>query len=170
MRLTLVPVLLATAVCTGAGYVVTVVLPAADKATTRGTANTPDYTVGAVAGRRVYGREGCAQCHTRGVRDTYTDGGLAERPTRPGDTLADRPALLGDVRYGPDLRCVGDRVPGVSAGATNEEKVAAMEAYLADPPAYHDGSTMPSYSFLSATDLRRLATYLVAQTCPEVTE
>jgi cbb3-type cytochrome oxidase cytochrome c subunit len=169
-RLTLVPVLVATAVFTGAGYGVTVVLPASDTATTRRTADTPEYTKGAVHGRQIYAGEGCAQCHTRGVRDTASDAGLAGRPTRPGDTLADRPALLGDVRYGPDLRCIGDRVPGVAAGATEDDKIAAMVAYLAEPADYHHGSTMPSYRFLPSTELRRLATFLVAQTCPEAAE
>ncbi len=166
-RPTLLPVLLATTAMLGAGYATTVVLPAADKATRTRTDGTKSYTVGEVHGRGRYATEGCVQCHTKGVRDTFSDAGLAGRPTRPGDTLSDRPALLGEVRYGPDLSCIGDRVPGVLQGSTEDEKVEAMMAYLAAPAAYHEGSTMPAYDHLSSTDLRRLASYLVAQTCED---
>lgn len=173
-RLTLLPVLLGSALLLGGGFAVTVALPTADAVTTTETDATRGYTVGEVRGREIYVNQGCVYCHTQQVRDTYTDAGLGGRPTRPGDTLADRPASLGEVRLGPDLRCVGDRVPGASTedgdvgaadDAAREELVAAMIRYLRDPGAVREASGMPSYQHLSRNDLRRLATYLVGLRC-----
>ena len=167
-RTTMLPVLLGTALFVGAGYAVTVLLPVADRANTTRTGSTPSYTKGEAAGRDVYVNQGCVYCHTQQVRDTFTDAGLAERPTRAGDTLGARPGLLGQARYGPDLACVGDRVPGAAEDAGHDAQVAAMVAYLQDPAGVHPGSTMPSYRHLSATQLRRLASYLVALHCAGV--
>ncbi|HVE63492.1 MAG TPA: cbb3-type cytochrome c oxidase subunit II [Mycobacteriales bacterium] len=164
-RLTLLPVLLGSAVLLGSGFAVTVALPTADAVTTTVTDATRAYTKGEVAGREIYVNQGCVYCHTQQVRDTFTDAKLAQRPTRPGDTLADRPANLGETRYGPDLRCVGDRVPGADAGADRAAQVEAMADYLRDPGAVHQDSSMPSYSYLSGKDLDRLASYLVGLSC-----
>lgn len=173
-RLTLLPVLLGSAVLLGTGFVVTVALPTADAVTTTETDATRAYTVGEARGREIYVNQGCIYCHTQQVRDTYTDAALGTRPTRPGDTLADRPASLGDVRVGPDLRCVGDRVPGASGDDSDADAaddaaraalVDAMVDYLRDPDAVRDDSGMPSYEHLSRDDLRRLATYLVGLRC-----
>jgi len=166
-RLTLLPILLGSAVLLGTGFAVTVALPTADAVTTSPTDATRAYTKGEVAGREIYVNQGCVYCHTQQVRDTFTDAGLADRPTRPGDTLSDRPASFGETRYGPDLRCVGDRPPGAHAeeGGDREAQVEAMVEYLRDPAAVHPDSAMPSYSYLSSTDLRRLASYLVGLTC-----
>ncbi|HVE98837.1 MAG TPA: cbb3-type cytochrome c oxidase subunit II [Mycobacteriales bacterium] len=170
-RTTLLPVLLGSAVLLGAGFVTTVALPTADAVTTTETDATRGYTVGEARGREIYVNQGCVYCHTQQVRDTYTDAGLGGRPTRPGDTLADRPASLGEVRFGPDLRCVGDRVPGASSDvegddeAGREELVEAMVDYLRNPDAVHEDSGMPSYRHLSRNDLRRLAAYLVGLQC-----
>ncbi|MFN2625731.1 MAG: hypothetical protein ABR520_06555, partial [Mycobacteriales bacterium] len=66
----------------------------------------------------------------------------------------------------------GDRVPGMvgdtgGAGGDAAElrRVAAMIAYLKAPAQFHHGSTMPSYAFLSGTELRRLAIYLTHLRC-----
>ena len=155
MRLTLLPVLLGSAVFLGAGYAATVVLPTADAANTTRTGDTHEYTRQEAKGRDIYARQGCVLCHTKQVRDTFSDATLGDRPTRPGDTVADRPGLLGESRFGPDLTCVGDRAEG-----THDEKVEAMMEYLRDP-----GGSMPSYDYLSDNDLRRLAAYVVAQEC-----
>ena len=164
-RLTLLPALLGSAVMLGAGFAVTVALPAADAVTRSSTETTRAYTEGEVDGREVYVNQGCVYCHSQQVRDTYTDAGLADRPTRPGDTLTDRPASLGEVRFGPDLRCVGDRVPGVAGDADRDDAVDAMIEYLRDPDSVHADSGMPSYAHLSRSDLRRLAKYLVGLQC-----
>ena len=173
-RVTLMPVLLGSAVLLGTGFAVTVALPTADAVTTTETDATRAYTVGETRGREIYVNQGCVYCHTQQVRDTYTDASIGERPTRPADTLADRPASLGEIRLGPDLRCVGDRVPGAGHDADDasadddaarEALVDAMVAYLRDPDSVHEDSGMPSYRHLSGADLHRLATYLVGLRC-----
>lgn len=164
MRMTLLPVLAGPALLLAAAYGVTVVLPATADANTHRTAQTREYTKGAVKGHRVYANNGCVSCHTLQRRDAFTDAGLFDAPTSPGEDLNDSPAMLGQARYGPDLSCVGDRI-AASAGASEEDRINATIAYLEDPSSVHHGSTMPSFRFLKSADLRRLAAYLVEHTC-----
>jgi len=166
-RLTLLPVLLGSVVALGAGFGVTVALPTADAVTTTETDTTRVYTKGEVQGREIYVNQGCVYCHSQQVRDTLTDAGLADRPTRPGDTLADHPASFGEVRFGPDLRCVGDRVPGGDRDAERDDLVDAMMDYLRHPSSVREDSDMPAYEHLSTKELRRLAKYLVGLQCDD---
>jgi cytochrome c oxidase cbb3-type subunit 2 len=160
--MTLFPVLAGPALLVALGYGVTVVAPANAK-TDRAAART--YTKGAEKGRHLYATNGCVYCHSLARRDTYTDAGLGGTPSTPDEALNDRPALLGQARYGPDLSCVGDRVPRADANATTDQKIDLMVAYLTHPSLIHKGTTMPSYQVLRTADLRRLATYLVEHTC-----
>lgn len=166
-RMTLLPVLAGPALLVGIGYGVTVVAPATADSTTTRSAETRPYTVGAVKGRGLYANNGCVHCHSLQRRDTFADAGLGPAPSSEKEDLNDRPAMLGLARYGPDLSCVGDRVPGAAEDADGEAKVDAMVAYLEEPSSVHPGSTMPSYRFLKQADLRRLAAYLVEHTCGE---
>jgi cbb3-type cytochrome oxidase cytochrome c subunit len=164
--MTLLPVLAGPALLVGAGYAVTVVVPATASVNTHRTVATRTYTKGALKGHALYAANGCVSCHTLARRDTFTDAGLGSATTGASEDLNDRPAMHGDARYGPDLSCVGDRIPG-----PNEDyKVAAAMAYLQDPAAVHHGTTMPSYRFLKTADLRQLAMFLVEHSClPEAT-
>lgn len=164
-RMTLLPVLVGPALLVGAGYGVTVVAPAATN--TDRAATTREYTVGAVKGRDLYASNGCVTCHSLQRRDAFGDAGLGPAESSEKDDLDDRPAMLGQARYGPDLSCVGDRVPGAEDGAGHDAKVDAMIAYLQEPSSVHEGSTMPSYRFLRIADLRRVASYLVEHACAE---
>lgn len=166
-RMTLLPVLAGPALFVALGYGVTVVAPATADVTTTRTEESREHTVAGVKGRGLYGSNGCVYCHTRQVRDAFTDASLAHEPSSAGQGLNDVPGLQGQARYGPDLACVGDRVPGTGDNATKDEKVAAMVRYLEDPAAVHPGSTMPSYRHLVHRDLQRLATFLVEHTCGE---
>jgi cytochrome c oxidase cbb3-type subunit 2 len=65
----------------------------------------------------------------------------------PGDYAHEEPMVLGVARMGPDLMHVGTR-GGVTAGQ------------LTDPRADRPWSTMPSYDYLSATDLAVLVAYV----------
>jgi cbb3-type cytochrome oxidase cytochrome c subunit len=165
--MTLLPVLAVPALLVAIGYGVTVVAPATADANTHRTAGTRSYTKGAVKGRALYANNGCVACHTLARRDTFTDAALGGAPTGPDEALNDAPALSGDARYGPDLSCVGDRVPGAKENAAGDARIDAMVAYLRQPSAVHPGSTMPSYRFLRSADLRRLAQFLVEHTCAE---
>jgi cbb3-type cytochrome oxidase cytochrome c subunit len=166
-RMTLLPVLAGPAIALAAGYAVTVVAPATAKVNTHRTDDTTTYTVGAVKGHRLYAANGCVYCHSLARRDAYTDAGLAPTTSGPAERLNDDPALIGQARYGPDLSCVGDRVPGAEETADENAKVAAMVGYLQEPSAVHHGTTMPSYRVLRIADLQHLAQYLIAQTCSE---
>jgi len=54
-------------------------------------------------GRIIYGREGCAYCHTEQVRSLATDVRRFGAPTEPWETKYDYPQLWGTRRIGPDL-------------------------------------------------------------------
>lgn len=169
-RMTLAPVLAGPALLVAIGYGVTVVAPAVAETNTERTEQTVAHTKDARAGRDVYAGNGCVYCHSLQRGDSYADAGLGPAPSSNKEDLNDRPAMHGQARYGQDLSCVGDRVPGAAADAEAQAKVEAMVAYLREPARVHPGSTMPSYRALSNDDLRKLATYLVERTCPEATE
>lgn len=164
-RMTLLPVIAGPALLVAVGYGVTVVAPATANTNTERAAETRQYSVGATKGRELYAKNGCVYCHSLQRRDVYADAGLGPAPSSNKEDLNDRPAMHGQARYGPDLSCVGDRVPGAAADAGDDAAVEAMAAYLREPAAAHPGSTMPSYRFLSNDDLRRLASYLVEHRC-----
>jgi len=166
-RMTLLPVLAGPALLVALGYAVTVVAPATADANTSRTAASREHTVAGVKGRGLYGSNGCVYCHTRQIRDAFTDAAAGDEPSSAGQGLNDVPGLQGQARYGPDLTCVGEHVPGASGAATTEQRIAAMVAYLEDPAAVHPGSTMPSYGHLEHRDLQRLAAFLVEHTCGE---
>ncbi|HEY3617415.1 MAG TPA: cbb3-type cytochrome c oxidase subunit I, partial [Candidatus Sulfotelmatobacter sp.] len=54
-------------------------------------------------GRVIYGREGCAYCHTQQVRSLAADVRRFGTPTEPWETKYDYPQLWGTRRIGPDL-------------------------------------------------------------------
>src|SRR6202049_776731 len=54
-------------------------------------------------GRVIYGREGCAYCHTEQVRSLAADVRRFGTPTEPWETKYDYPQLWGTRRIGPDL-------------------------------------------------------------------
>jgi cytochrome c oxidase cbb3-type subunit I/II len=54
-------------------------------------------------GRVIYGREGCAYCHTQQIRSLAADVRRFGTPTEPWETKYDYPQLWGTRRIGPDL-------------------------------------------------------------------
>jgi cytochrome c oxidase cbb3-type subunit 2 len=142
--------------CLALAFVVGVVLPLGDPAVRAAAPGEPrSYDELALRGRSLYVREGCVTCHTQAVRDAYADAGLGPRPSEPGDYRNEAPNLIGTVRLGPDLTCVGDR----------QRDPDWFVRHLRDPQAVRRGSTMPSYAFLSEAELRALAAYLLRLTC-----
>jgi mono/diheme cytochrome c family protein len=63
----------------------------------------PMLTASEQRGRVIYGREGCAYCHTQQVRSLATDVRRFGAPTEPWETKYDYPQLWGTRRIGPDL-------------------------------------------------------------------
>lgn len=147
---TLVSVLLA--------FFVSVWLPISGGGTAEGSSvESRSYDATALLGRTLYIREGCFSCHTQGVRDTFADSQLGQAPSDPGLYTNEAPNLIGVLRLGPDLACVGDR----------EDDPTWYVKHLSDPESVHEHSTMPSYDYLSAKELQAIAAYLLRLTCEE---
>lgn len=134
-----------------------VVLPITDPARSADARGVPrSYDRLALQGRALYIREGCFTCHSQMVRSAFADSALGPRPSLAGDYLNEAPSLIGGQRVGPDLTCVGD----------NESLNAQWHVrHLRNPRAEREGSTMPSYSYLSTRELQALAAYILSLTC-----
>jgi cbb3-type cytochrome oxidase cytochrome c subunit len=104
------------------------------------------YTQIELAGRQIFQRENCYVCHSQFVR--FQDEGMG--PTsQAGDFAYDRVNLLGTLRNGPDLSYEGGLYP-------DEWHV----GHLKRPRSYLPGSYMPSYDYLSDTEIRALVAYI----------
>jgi mono/diheme cytochrome c family protein len=66
-------------------------------------AHPPDLTASEQRGRAIYGREGCAYCHTQQIRYVESDVKRFGRATLAWETIFDYPQLWGTRRIGPDL-------------------------------------------------------------------
>src|SRR5512133_2379615 len=105
-----------------------------------------------LAGRDVYQREGCVNCHTQTVRPLKSEvvrykGSRAEEPAAryslAGEFAYDHPFLWGSKRTGPDLAFEGWIKPAA----------AWQEAHLVKPQALVPRSNMPAYAFLRSARL-----------------
>ena len=100
-----------------------------------------------LAGRDLYQREGCVNCHTQTVRPLRSEvvrykGNRAEEPNAryslAGEFAYDHPFLWGSKRTGPDLAFEGWL-----------KSAAWQYAHFEDPQAIVPKSNMPSYAFLA---------------------
>lgn len=94
-------------------------------------------TAAEARGRVVYGREGCAYCHTEQVRVIAADVVRFGAPTAPWETQYDYPHLWGTRRIGPDL----SREHGLRTDDWHF-------AHLFNPRATVPDSIMPPYPWL----------------------
>src|SRR5512143_1678289 len=101
-----------------------------------------------LAGRDVYQREGCVNCHTQTVRPLrsevvrYKGSRAPEKAARyslAGEFAYDHPFLWGSKRTGPDLAFEGWIKPSASW----------HRAHYLDPQSKVARSNMPSYAFLA---------------------
>ena len=101
------------------------------------------YTPLELAGRDIYIREGCNNCHTQMVRTLRAETERYGTYTQPGEHIYDRPHLWGSKRTGPDLAREGVIRPS------------AIWHYrhLVRPRSMIEGSIMPNYPWLAADDL-----------------
>lgn len=146
-----------TIVCLVLAFVVTVLLPITGESTAAEAGDPRTYDEQELAGRALYIRESCFACHTQTVRDTYSDSILANAPSEPGLYDNEAPNLIGVIRLGPDLTCVGDR----------QDDRNWYVRHLKDPQSEREDSTMPKYGYLSNRELQALASYLLSLTCGE---
>jgi cytochrome c oxidase cbb3-type subunit II len=146
-----------TIACLLLAFVVTVLLPITGESTAAEEGTPRSYDELALMGRALYIREGCFSCHTQAVRDTFSDSLLGPSPSQPGLYDNEAPNLIGVIRLGPDLTCVGDR----------QDDPEWYVKHLEDPGSVREHSTMPTYGYLSSKELNALAAYLLRLTCEE---
>jgi cytochrome c oxidase cbb3-type subunit I/II len=106
-----------------------------------GRLQTP-YTALELAGRDIYQREGCVNCHSQMVRPLVEERLRYGEPSTAGEFIYDHPFLWGSKRSGPDLHRVGPKYPALW-----------HLQHLTDPRSTSPGSNMPSYAFLAGNDV-----------------
>ena len=92
-----------------------------------------------LAGRDVYVREGCGNCHSQMVRTLRFETERYGHYSLAGESVYDRPFLWGSKRTGPDLARIGGRY------SDDWHRV-----HLEDPRAVVPESNMPAFPWLSA--------------------
>jgi len=100
------------------------------------------FTALEVAGRDIYIREGCNNCHSQMVRPFRHELERYGEYGKPGETVYEHPFLWGSKRTGPDLAREGGKYP-------NLWHVRHME----DPRSTSPRSLMPPYPWLLEREL-----------------
>jgi cytochrome c oxidase cbb3-type subunit 2 len=91
-----------------------------------------------LAGRDVYVREGCYNCHSQMIRPFRSETERYGPYTTAGETVYDRPFQFGSKRTGPDLARVGGRY------SDDWQRL-----HMMDPRALVPESNMPGYPWLA---------------------
>ncbi len=112
------------------------------------------YTPLELAGRDIYVREGCYNCHSQMIRPFVSEVLRYGDYSRLGESIYDHPFQWGSKRTGPDLARVGGKYPHVW-----------HFRHMENPRSTSDGSTMPNYPWLltQKTDLDALPSKLRVQ-------
>ncbi len=100
------------------------------------------YTPLQLAGRDVYQKEGCINCHSQTVRPLKADVLRYGEISQPGESAYERPFLWGSKRTGPDLTRVG--------GLYSDEW---QKAHLINPQHFFPKSNMPKHPWLAEKQL-----------------
>jgi cytochrome c oxidase cbb3-type subunit 2 len=100
------------------------------------------YTPLELAGRNIYVREGCYNCHSQMVRPLRDEVERYGHYSLAAESMYDRPFQWGSKRTGPDLARLG-----------NKYSDDWHRDHLNDPRAVVPGSIMPSYPWLAKTEL-----------------
>ena len=104
--------------------------------------NLKPYTALQLAGKDIYQREGCNNCHTQTVRPLRTEVMRYGEYSKAGEFAYDRPFLWGSKRTGPDLARIGGKYPD-----------AWHYMHHANPQSMFPKSNMPHYAFLKTVRL-----------------
>ncbi len=120
------------------GTIITMVLPFAWVNTEKDRIEsvTP-YTALQLAGRDVYIREGCNNCHSQTVRPLVAEVLRYGDYSKSGEFVYDRPHLWGSRRTGPDLARIGGKYPDQW-----------HYEHMRVPTSIVPRSNMPAYAFL----------------------
>ena len=100
------------------------------------------YTPLELAGRNIYVREGCYNCHSQMIRPLRDEVERYGHYSLAAESMYDRPFQWGSKRTGPDLARVG-----------NKYSDDWHRDHLNDPRAVVPGSIMPSYPWLEKNEL-----------------
>jgi cytochrome c oxidase cbb3-type subunit 2 len=100
------------------------------------------YTPLELAGRNIYVREGCYNCHSQMVRPMRDEVERYGHYSLAAESMYDKPFQWGSKRIGPDLARVGSKY-------SDDWHV----EHLKDPRAVVPTSIMPAYAFLFRTPL-----------------
>jgi len=110
------------------------------RSTTEAVAGLKPYTALQVAGRDVYVREGCYNCHSQMIRALRAETLRYGHYSMAGEFVYDHPFQWGSKRTGPDLQRVG--------GKYSDEW---HRIHLANPRDLVPESNMPAYPWLLTT-------------------
>lgn len=135
------------------------------KSTTEPVKGLQPYTALQLAGRDIYVREGCYNCHSQMIRPMFAETERYGEYSKPGEFVYDRPFQWGSRRIGPDLAREGGR----------QNDLWHLQHFWkpTDP-----SSVMPSYGYLffekadykSIPDRLKAVAYLGAEYPDEVIE
>ncbi|MCW2366057.1 cytochrome c oxidase cbb3-type subunit 2 [Sphingobium sp. B7D2B] len=112
------------------------------------------YTPLELAGRNIYMREGCYNCHSQMIRPFRDEVERYGHYSLAAESMYDHPFQWGSKRTGPDLARVGKRY-------SDEWHV----QHLIDPRSVVPESVMPTYAFLTKRELKAgdMTAHLTAQ-------
>jgi len=100
------------------------------------------YTALQLAGKDIYQREGCNNCHTQTVRPLKTEVMRYGEYSKAGEFAYDRPFLWGSKRTGPDLARIGGKYPDKW-----------HELHFDNAQAFFAESNMPAYGWMKSNKL-----------------
>jgi cytochrome c oxidase cbb3-type subunit II len=100
------------------------------------------YTPLEMAGRNIYVREGCYNCHSQMIRPLRDEVERYGHYSLAAESMYDRPFQWGSKRTGPDLARVG--------GKYSDDW---HRDHLQSPKSVVPGTVMPGYPWLAATEL-----------------
>lgn len=129
---------LAAAITVLIGTIATVFIPMFTKGMHPKLENLKPYTAIQLAGRDIYQREGCVNCHTQTVRPLKSDVLMYGDYSKAGEFAYDHPFLWGSKRTGPDLARIGGKYPDDW-----------HYQHMTNPQAFYEKSNMPKYAFLN---------------------
>jgi cytochrome c oxidase cbb3-type subunit 2 len=112
------------------------------KSTTEPVAGLTPYSPLRLAGRDIYVREGCYNCHSQMIRPFRAETERYGHYSVAGEFVYDRPFQWGSKRTGPDLARVGGRYSDDW-----------HRAHLTNPRDLVPESNMPAYPWLAKTNL-----------------
>lgn len=112
------------------------------KSTTEPVAGLKPYTSLQLAGRDIYQREGCYNCHSQMIRPFRAETERYGHYSVAGESVYDHPFQWGSKRTGPDLARVGGRYSDDW-----------HRTHLNNPRDVVPESNMPSYPWLAATQV-----------------